>query len=139
MEVNKLKDMINASLENIRSMLDANTIIGDPIVTGAGTTLIPISKITVGYVSGGIDYKKKSDDKENKSAPNNFGGGGGTGITVSPVAFIVIDPEGKAEMLNVGAPAAPTDTASQVIGLVERSPELIEKIKGAFKKKSNKE
>ena len=87
MEDNKLKDMINASLENIRSMLDANTIIGDPIVTDAGTTLIPVSKITVGYVSGGIDYKKKGDDKESKFAPNNFGGGGGTGITVSPVAY----------------------------------------------------
>ena len=137
MEDNKLKDMINASLENIRTMLDANTIIGDPIVTGSGTTLIPISKISVGYVSGGIDYKKKGDDKEGKATPNNFGGGGGTGITVSPVAFIVISPEGKAEMLNVGAAAAPADTASQGTGLVERSPELIEKIKGAFKKKSN--
>ncbi len=133
---NKLRDMITASLSNIRSMLDANTIIGDPIVTSSGTTIIPVSKISVGYVSGGLDYNKKKGEKEaEKTAPANFGGGGGTGISVSPVAFIVIDSEGKAEMLSITAPAGPTDTASQIVNIVDRSPEIIEKIKGIFKKK----
>lgn len=135
-ENNKLNDIIKTSLENIKSMLDANTIIGDPIVTSSGTTLIPISKISVGYVSGGLDYLKKDVPIQNgKPAYNNFGGGGGTGITVSPVAFIVINGDGKTEILNINAPTAPADAVSQVIGLLERSPELIEKIKTAFGKK----
>ena len=127
--------MIEASLSNIKSMLDANTITGDPIVTESGTTIIPVSKVSVGYVSGGLDYNKKKGEKDlEKNVPANFGGGGGTGISVSPVAFIVINPEGKAELLSIAA-AGPSDTASQIVNLVDRSPEIIEKIKGIFKKK----
>ena len=134
-ESNKLREMIDASLSNIRTMLDANTIIGDPIVTESGTTIIPVSKISVGYVSGGLDYNKKKGEKDqDKNAPANFGGGGGTGISVSPVAFIVINGEGKAEMLNIASSGSP-DAASQIVNLVDRSPEIIEKIKGIFKKK----
>ena len=84
----KLGDMTKSSLDSIKAMLDANTIIGDPIQTPVGTTIIPISKITVGYASGGIDYAKK--DAPQNSHNNNFGGGGGTGITVTPVAFLVV-------------------------------------------------
>ncbi|MBQ1502587.1 MAG: sporulation protein YtfJ, partial [Clostridia bacterium] len=126
---------IDASLSNIKTLLDANTIIGDPIVTESGTTIIPVSKISVGYVSGGLDYNKKKGEKDqDKNAPANFGGGGGTGISVSPVAFIVINGEGKAEMLNI-ASSGSSDAASQIVNLVDRSPEIIEKIKGIFKKK----
>ena len=112
-ESNKMREMIDASLSNIKTLLDANTIIGDPIVTESGTTIIPVSKISVGYVSGGLD---------------------GTGISVSPIAFIVINGEGKAEMLNITSSGSP-DAASQIVNLVDRSPEIIEKIKGIFKKK----
>ena len=58
---NKLEDMIRTSLESIRSMIDANTIIGDPIKTDSGTTIIPISKVMVGYASGGVDFQGKKD------------------------------------------------------------------------------
>ncbi|MBQ2469148.1 MAG: sporulation protein YtfJ [Clostridia bacterium] len=134
-ESNKMREMIDASLSNIKTLLDANTIIGDPIVTESGTTIIPVSKISVGYVSGGLDYNKKKGEKDqDKNAPANFGGGGGTGISVSPVAFIVINGEGKAEMLNI-ASSGSSDAASQIVNLVDRSPEIIEKIKGIFKKK----
>ena len=134
-ESNKMREMIDASLSNIKTLLDANTIIGDPIVTESGTTIIPVSKISVGYVSGGLDYNKKKGEKDqDKNAPANFGGGGGTGISVSPVAFIVINGEGKAEMLNITSSGSP-DAASQIVNLVDRSPEIIEKIKGIFKKK----
>ncbi len=134
-ESNKMREMIDASLSNIKNLLDANTIIGDPIVTESGTTIIPVSKISVGYVSGGLDYNKKKGEKDqDKNAPANFGGGGGTGISVSPVAFIVINGEGKAEMLNIASSGSP-DAASQIVNLVDRSPEIIEKIKGIFKKK----
>ena len=135
---NKLGDITKTSLDSIRSMLDANTIIGDPIETASGTTIIPISKISVGYASGGVDYAKKDAPvSQGKPINNNFGGGGGTGVTVTPVGFLVISPEGAVSMLNVNSPtSAPvTDPVSSVVGLIEKSPELIEKIKGALGKK----
>ncbi len=133
---NKLGDMTKSSLDSIKTMLDANTIIGDPIQTPSGTTIIPISKITVGYASGGIDYAKK--DAPRDSHNNNFGGGGGTGITVTPVAFLVVGADGSVDILNVNAPvqSGNTDSVSSVVGFLERSPELIEKIKSIFSKKN---
>ncbi|MBQ7931935.1 MAG: hypothetical protein IJ334_13090, partial [Clostridia bacterium] len=102
---NKLGDITKTSLDSIRSMLDANTIIGDPIETASGTTIIPISKISVGYASGGVDYAKKdAPTSQGKPINNNFGGGGGTGLTVSPVAFLVVSPNGSVELLNVNEP-----------------------------------
>ena len=131
---NRLGDLNRASLDSIKSMLDANTIVGDPIETKSGTCIIPISKITVGYASGGLDFAKK--DAEQK--PNNFGGGGGTGITVAPVAFLVIAPNGEVNVLSVNTSnsQAPADTVTQVVGLIGKSPELIERVKSVFTKKN---
>ena len=132
----KLGDMTKSSLDSIKAMLDANTIIGDPIQTPVGTTIIPISKITVGYASGGIDYAKK--DAPQNSHTNNFGGGGGTGITVTPVAFLVVGADGKVDILNVNTPTqtGSTDAVSSVVGFLERSPDLIERIKSVFGRKN---
>ena len=132
----KLGDMTKSSLDSIKAMLDANTIIGDPIQTPFGTTIIPISKITVGYASGGIDYAKK--DAPQNSHNNNFGGGGGTGITVTPVAFLVVGADGKVDILNVNTPTqtGSADAVSSVVGFLERSPELIERIKSVFGRKN---
>ena len=138
MAENKQSEIIKTALESIKTILDADTVMGTPITTPAGTTIIPVSKLTVGYVSGGIDYVKKDTPVQNgKPAYNNFGGGGGTGINVTPVAFISIDSEGKTEILNLSAPtvAAPEDTVSKVISAIERSPELIETFKAVFAKK----
>jgi len=137
MAENKQSEIIRTSLESIKTMLDANTVLGEPITTPSGVTIIPVSKVTVGYASGGLDYLKKDTPVHNgKPVFNNYGGGGGTGVTVSPVCFIVIDSEGHTEIMNVNAPAgAVEDTASRVISFIERSPELIEKLKAAFSKK----
>ncbi len=130
---NKLGDITKTALESIRSMLDANTIIGEPIKTASGTEIIPISKISVGYASGGVDYVNKE-----VRTSNNFGGGGGTGITVSPVAFLVVNADGNVNVLNIDNPtvvAPAPDTIAQVVGFIERSPELIERLKNALGKK----
>lgn len=130
---NKLGDITKTALESIRSMLDANTIIGEPIKTASGTEIIPISKISVGYASGGVDYINKD-----VRTANNFGGGGGTGITVSPVAFLVVNTDGSVNILNIDSPtvsAPASDTVSQVVGFIERSPELIERLKAVLGKK----
>lgn len=138
---NKLGDITKTSLESIRSMLDANTIVGDPIETSSGTCIIPISKISVGYASGGIDYAKKDVPSQSaKPVNNNFGGGGGTGLTVTPVAFLIVSADGNVNILNVNAPTsqstAPIDTVSQVVGFLERSPDLIERVRAIFSKKN---
>ncbi len=132
---NRIGDITKTSLDSIRAMLDPNTVVGNPIETAAGTTIIPISKVSVGYASGGIDYAGKKD-VSNK--PNNFGGGGGTGVSVTPVAFLVVNKEGEVSVLNVSSSAsstAPADAVSQVVGFLERSPDLLERIKGVFSKK----
>ena len=89
------------TMEKIRSMVDVNTIIGDPIVTHDGTTLIPISKVTFGFGSGGSDFKPRNSSD---SAPLCFGGGGGAGVSISPVAFLIVS-EGNARILLVNMPA----------------------------------
>ena len=132
MSDNKMAEMIRASIEGIKSSFDANTVTGTPITTANGTVIIPVSTLIVGFASGGLDYLGKNSSKDASS--KNFGGGGGTGASVTPIAFLVISPEGKVDMLNI-AQAESTDTVSQVIGAIERSPDLIEKFKDIFKKK----
>lgn len=125
---NKLQDIIRTSLESIRSMIDASTVIGDPISTEAGVTIIPVSKVSLGYASGGLDYNGKHNN-----TPQNFGAGGGTGLTISPVGFLVIKKDGAVEMINVGQPA-PQDPIEQITSIIERCPEIFGRIKAAFKK-----
>ncbi len=132
MEETKQSEIIKSALQNVRSMVDANTVTGTPITTDSGTVIIPVSKVYVGIATGGVDYfGKRSNQKQ------NFGGGGGTGVTVSPVGFLVIDPKGNVDLLNLNY--EPADPISQVIGLIENTPELIEKFKGLFSNKKKEE
>ncbi len=136
---NKLQDIIQTSLENIRTMVDANTVIGNPINTESGTTIIPISKISMGFASGGLDYNNKNagDGQTNaRSLPQNFGGGGGTGLSISPVGFLVINKEGNVDLINVGTPV-PNDPIEQISGIIERSPDIFAKLKAVFAKKKD--
>jgi len=129
----KLQDIIRTSLENIRNLVDANTVIGNPINTESGVTIIPISKVSVGFATGGLDYAVKNEPV-NSVKPKNFGGGGGTGISVVPVGFLVVKPEGIVEMIDVGA-KAPSNPVGQITDLIDRSPAIIAKIKELFAKK----
>ena len=129
---NKIPEIIRSSMENIRSMVDANTVIGDPIQTNAGVTILPISKIAVGIASGGLDYNPK---KEAQPRPQNFGGSGGTGLSVSPVGFLVIDKYGSVEYISTNQKGKP-DPVDQIADLVERTPDIIAKIKDLFVKDS---
>lgn len=132
MEETKQSEIIKSALQNVKSMVDANTVTGTPITTANGTVIIPISKVYVGIATGGVDYfGKKNNQKQ------NFGGGGGTGVTVSPVGFLVIDPKGNVDLLNLNY--EPKDPISQVIGLIENTPEIIEKFKGLFSSKKKEE
>ena len=133
MSENKMTEIIRASIDSIKSSFDANTVTGEPITTANGTVIIPVSKLSVGFATGGVDYLGKNAQA---NAKNNFGGGGGTGVTVTPLAFLVVSPNGNVEMLNIANPVRePQDPVTQIINAIERSPELIEKLKVAFSKK----
>lgn len=132
---NKLEEIIRTSLESIRSMVDANTVIGSPISTENGVTIIPISKVSVGYASGGLDFNGKS---KAPSDPQNFGAGGGTGVSVNPVGFLVVKSNGNVEMINVGkTSASASDPVEQIVSLIERCPDIARRVKSVFKKKSD--
>ena len=127
---NKIPEIIKASLDNVRSIVDANTVVGDPIITQTGTTIIPISKVSVGIATGGVDYNPKKDVQPK---PQNFGGGGGTGLTVAPVGFLIVDTNGDVDFINIGQKGKP-DPVDQIADFVERTPDIIEKIKNIFSK-----
>ena len=129
MSETNMQEMIRTSLENIRAMVDANTVVGTPIETASGTTIIPISKVSVGYASGGLD-----SDQKNATAKKMFAGGGGTGLSVQPVCFIAVNALGDTEVLPLGAVGA-TDSVERIASLIEKTPDILSKIKAVFKKK----
>ena len=130
----KQSDLIKSALENVKSIVDANTVTGTPITTDSGTVIIPVSKVFIGIATGGVDYFDKKGVSDNKG----FGGGGGTGVTLSPVGFLVIDPSGRVDLLNLNA--EPKDVVSHVFDLIQKSPELIKKLKRIIDtKKENEE
>ena len=131
---NKMQDVIATSLQNIKNLIDTNTVIGTPIVAN-GTTIIPISKVSMAYATGGLDYAGKTDPS---TEPKNFGAGGGTGLTMQPLGFLIVDAEGNVDMINVGV-KSPSDPIEQIANLLDRSPEIIAKVKSLLGKDKSKD
>ena len=131
----KLADIIRSSLEKIKEFSDTETIIGSPITLPGGQTVIPVSKVSMGFASGGMDLgsKKKNNDPDIPTAAK-FGGVGGTGVTVTPVAFLVAHDDGRLEILPVTSPTD-GDTIDKVSALIERSPDILARIKNVFVRK----
>ncbi len=128
MNEHPISDLMNATMEKIKQMVDANTVVGKPILTPDGVTVIPISRVSFGFASGGSDHVSRHA-KEN--TPVCFGGGGGAGVTVVPVAFLIIDKEG-AHMLPINAQA--DSTADR---LVEMLPNAINKVSCFFEERKS--
>jgi len=106
----------------MREMIDANTIVGEPITTADGITLIPVSKVSFGFVGGGSDFSQKQATK------NGFGGGTGAGVNITPVAFLVV--KGTETKLIYVTPTA----LSTVDRLIEAVPDVIDKVSGFMSK-----
>ncbi|MBR4292830.1 MAG: sporulation protein YtfJ [Clostridia bacterium] len=140
-------EIIRNSLDSIREIADANTIIGEPISTPNGTTIIPVSKVSLGIASGGVDFKNEKNGQNapaaqngKKERPKSFGGGGGTGLSISPVAFLVISADGSVEMLNINnVDTRPNNIVESLTDMVERAPEIISKIKSVVGSKKSDE
>ena len=114
----KLPNMLDSTIAKIREMVDVNSVIGDPITTADGVTIIPVSKVSVGFGGGGSDFPSKNANAKE----NPFGGGVGAGVKVTPIAFLIIK-EGSVRMLPVATPA--NTTADR---LVEMVPDTLDKI-----------
>lgn len=112
-------DLMTTTMQKIREMVDVNSIIGTPIRTDDGVTLIPVSKLSFGFASGGSDFATKSQKPEGDNA---FGGAGGAGVNISPVAFIVVKGD-VVKLLPVGQGAVTT-----VDRVVELVPEMFNKV-----------
>ena len=114
-----ISDLMNTTMQKIREMVDVNTIVGQPITTPDGITLIPISKLSFGFASGGSDFVSKN----HKPGENNtFGGGSGAGVNISPVAFLIVKGD-SVRLLPVDPPAATT-----VDRVIEMVPDVVDKV-----------
>ncbi len=122
-----VSDMLNTTMQKIRDLMDANTVVGNPIEVG-GVTVVPVCKLSIGYGSGGSDFAQKSQKPEN---PNAFGGGAGMGVSITPVSFLIVQ-NGNVKVVPVEQPAA--TTVERVIDMV---PGVVDKVQGIVGK--NKE
>ena len=119
-------NMLEKTIAKIREMVDVNSVIGQPITTPDGVTIIPVSTVSVGFGGGGSDFVNKSGGE------NPFGGGVGGGVKVSPVCFLIVK-DGSVRMMPVAAPASTTADR-----LVEMIPDTLDKISAFVDSKTAK-
>ena len=124
MSENKMSDIIKASMDGIKSFTDMETAIGNAITTPNGVTVIPVSKVSMGIATGGIDYGDRK-----ASSSQNFGGGGGSGLSITPIAFLTVGRDAEINLIHVNSGGADVD---RIASLIERSPEIIERIKSVL-------
>ena len=122
-----LSEMMTETMKKIREMVDVNSVIGTPITAG-DVTVIPVTKVSVGYGGGGTDYATKNYPANRDNA---FGGGAGAGVNITPIAFLIVRGE-SVRLLPVSEPAS-----SSVDRLIELIPDLIDKAEGLLE--ANKE
>ncbi len=122
MSENKVNNLLGASMDKIKEMVDVNTVVGNPITTPDGTTVIPISRVSYGFAGGGTDLPSKAQPDKGL-----FAGGSGAGITISPIAFLVVA-NGNVRILQI------EPYLSSVDRIVANAPDMLDKITGLFKK-----
>ncbi len=115
--INPIGELMQTTMDNVRNILKVDTVVGDPIYTPDGITLVPISRISVGFGGGGIELNQKSG-----SGNRPFGGGNATGVKIDPIGFLVIK-DGSIRMVNVTPPAS--NTVDRLIDLV---PQVMDRV-----------
>ena len=124
MSETKMSDIIRASLEGIKDFTERESVISRVINTPSGVTVIPISRVNIGFATGGLDYGTKRI-----STLQNFGGGGGTALSITPIAFLTVDQNGETELVRLDEGY---DDVGRITSLVEKSPEIVKRIKDAL-------
>ena len=130
-EKKPIQDLMGITMEKMREMVDVQTIIGDPIVVSEKVTIVPVSKVSYGFASGGSDLPVKSNPKD------LFGGGAGAGVSIQPVAFLVVK-DGVTRVMPVeedGVRLLQMDEGSDALSSAIRSvPEVVDRLGSIFKK-----
>ena len=128
-----IEKILNTSMNSIKEMIDVNTIVGDAIQASNNTVIIPISKVSFGFASGGSEFKGETIDEYNKKDKDEqsqyrlpFGGGSGAGVSINPIAFVIIQ-EDVVKLL-------PVDHSDPIDKILDYMPDLIEKANSAINK-----
>ena len=125
MNEHPIEGLMDVTLEKIKSMVDSNTIIGNPINMPDGTLILPVSKVSFGFATGGSDFPSKTSKQL-------FGGGGGAGVSISPIAFLVVRGN-TVRMLQLA------DTSNSVDRAIGMMPEMVDKVADLFGKSKKKD
>ena len=125
----KLPGMLESTIQKIKEMIDVNSVIGEPITTPDGVTIIPVSKVSVGFGGGGSDFTTKSS---RPGEDNPFGGGAGGGVKVTPICFLIVK-DGAVRMMPVAEPA--NTTADRIVEMV---PDTLDKISAFIDSRTEK-
>ncbi len=120
-----VEKVLTNAIDGLKKMIDVDSVIGKPITVSDNTTVIPVSKVSMGFVSGGSGFGKTAGGE-------NFGGGAGGGVKISPIAFLVIT-DGNVRLISV------SDSPNEVDKLFTKIPELIDQVSALISKKTNKE
>ncbi|OZM57988.1 sporulation protein YtfJ [Lottiidibacillus patelloidae] len=142
MEQHPIEGLMKTAMENLKQMIDVNTIIGDPVETPDGSVILTISKVGFGFVAGGSEFSAQSQGKQNSqgsgteqknSSDHPFGGGSGGGVSITPIAFLIVNSSGV-KMVHVD------EQTHLVEKLIDFAPQVVEKIQGMMsgKKSSDK-
>lgn len=127
MDSHPIESLIKTSMESIKEMVDVNTIVGDAVETPDGSVIIPVSRVTFGFAAGGGEYNMQNSGKnENGSQTLPFGGGSGAGVSVQPVAFMVVG-QGQLRLL-------PVTQGAMVERIIDIAPQILDQIKSIMRK-----
>lgn len=134
MQEHPIQGLMKTAMENIKEMVDVNTIIGDPVETPDGTIIIPVSRVSFGFAAGGSEFESvEEEEKKGKSGEETglpFGGGSGGGVTVQPVGFLIVNNTGQVRML-------PVDRHAMLDRLMDMAPQLINQVQSMIKNGGN--
>ncbi|MCI5969765.1 MAG: GerW family sporulation protein [Oscillospiraceae bacterium] len=124
--MNPIEGLLNVSMEKIKAMVDVNTIVGDPVTAADGTTVIPVSKVSFGFGAGGSEFAQGGKDTDNNGDNTMFGGGAGSGVSINPIAFLVVGKD-QVRILPI------TNNVSTADRIIDSVPDILNKINGFIK------
>lgn len=124
MSEHPIQGLMKSAMENLKDMVDVNTVVGDPVETQDGTVIVPVSRVAFGFAAGGSEFEQTARDHLGGSHP--FGGGSGAGVSVQPVGFLVV---GKDQIKML-----PVDGGQPINRILDMAPQLIDKLKASMGK-----
>ncbi|MCY9064181.1 GerW family sporulation protein [Bacillus inaquosorum] len=127
-----IQGLMKTAMENLKEMIDVNTIIGDPVETPDGSVILTVSKVGFGFAAGGSEFgqklaEKKSEDDETREQKLPFGGGSGGGVSITPIAFLIVGSTGI-RMLHLD------ENTHLIEKILDAAPQTLERIQQMFKK-----